>query len=187
MQTRKKNKLFSIMMTLLFPHFYLLNSCSEIYQCAVFFTCIVIIVNVNIAIHGRTKTLIGSAFALFVGFMMMRSLPYYIDGKIMNGLVFASFVSVIISLYWSTLIFKKMLNRIGLVRANFISLFLAAIIDGFVMGIFFVINNNFIYTRIAEIFAKEVSFKVMYGVIASMLMAVILNGFRRIENLKTMD
>ena len=78
-----------------------------------------------------------------------------------------------------------MQSNFSFVKSNFFSLSVAAIIDGLVMGIFFVINNNFTYARIIEIFAKEVSFKVMYGFIASVLIAIILNALQTNRNKTT--
>ena len=179
------NKLYICSIGLLCVLTYLLNYCSAIYQCASVFTVIAIIINASTSIYGRTKTIKGLAIALITSFALLWKLPYYIDGKIINGLVLASFSSVMISLYWSALIFHKMQSNFSFVKSNFFSLSVAAIIDGLVMGIFFVINNNFTYARIIEIFAKEVSFKVMYGFIASVLIAIILNALQTNRNKTT--
>jgi hypothetical protein len=187
MQTIKNNKLYFLIIGALCALSYLLNHCLAIYQCAVVFTAIAIIVNASTSIYGRAKTIKGLATALIMSFALLWKLPYYIDGKIMNGLVLASFISVMISLYWSTLIFQKIQSNFSFVKSNFISLLFAFIVDGFVMGVFFVINNNFTYARIIEIFAKEVSFKVLYGFIASALIAFTLNALQNNRNLKTMN
>jgi len=185
MQTIKNNKLYILIIGALCALSYLLNYCLAVYQCAAVFTAIAIIVNTSTSIYDRTKTLQGLATALIISFALLWKLPYSIDGKIINGLVLASFSSVMISFYWSTLIFQKMQENFSFAKSNFLSLVFASILDGFVMGVFFLINNNFTYARIIEIFAEEVSFKVFYGFIASALIAFTLNALKNNRNLKT--
>ena len=184
MEAIKNNKLYYFIISALCTLSYLLNYCSAIYQCAAVFTAIAVIVNASITVYGRTKTINGLAIALTTSVALLWKLPYHIDGKVINGLVIASFCSVMISIYWSSFIFHKMQGKLSFAKANFISLSVAAIMDGFVMGVFFVINNNFTYTRIAELFAKEVSFKVMYGFIASVLIATTLSALQNNKTFK---
>ena len=163
------NKLYIAGTLLLCVLIYLLNYCAAIYQCALIFTMIAITVNVTTASAGRLKSLTGLGLAIFTSFTLLRQLPYYIDGHLVNGLVFASFLSLITSLYFSTSAFTRFYSRFGFVIANVLSLGIAAIIDGFVMGLFFVINNNFSYARIMDIFNRELSYKMFYGLVASLL------------------
>jgi hypothetical protein len=156
-----------------------LNYCTTIYQCALVFTIIAITVNAITVPCGRFKGLIGLAFAIAVSFALLWKLPYYIDGRLVNGLVVASFSSLIISLYFSTSALTRFYSRFGFVIANALSLGIAAIIDGFVMGLFFVINNNFSYARIMDIFTRELSYKMFYGVLAS---AIIFAALKLLNN-----
>ena len=154
---------------------YLLNYCTTIYQCALIFTIIAITVNATTVLYGRFKGLIGLGFAAIISFALLWKLPYYIDGSLVNGLVVASFSSLIISLYFSVSAFARFYSRFGFVIANVLSLGIAAIIDGFIMGLFFVINNNFSYARIMDIFNRELSYKMFYGILASAIIFVALS------------
>ena len=163
------NKLYIASTLLLCILTYLLNYCTTIYGCALVFTIIAIAVNSTTVLYGRFKGLIGLGFAVVISFALLWKLPYYIDGRLVNGLVVASFSSLIISLYFAVSAFARFYSRFGFVIANALSLGIAAIIDGFIMGLFFVINNNFSYAKIMDIFNKELSYKMFYGALASIL------------------
>ncbi len=173
------NKLYIASTLLLCILTYLLNYCTAIYGCALVFTIIVITVNATTVLYGRFKGLIGLSFAAIISFALLWKLPYYIDGRLVNGLVVASFSSLIISLYFSVSAFARFYSRFGFVIANALSLSIAAIIDGFIMRLFFTINNNFSYTRIMDIFNKELSYKILYGLLAS---AIIFVALRLLKN-----
>lgn len=173
------NKLYIASTLLLCILTYLLNYCTTIYQCALVFTIIAITVNATTVPCGRFKGLIGLGFAVVISFALLWKLPYYIDGRLVNGLVVASFSSLIVSLYFSTSALTRFYSRFGFVIANALSLGIAAIIDGFIMRLFFTINNNFSYARIMDIFNKELSYKILYGLLAS---AIIFVALRLLKN-----
>ena len=168
------NKLYIASTLLLCILTYLLNYCTAIYGCALVFTIIVITVNATTVLYGRFKGLIGVGFAVVVSFALLWKLPYYIDGRLVNGLVVASFSSLIVSLYFSSSALTRFYSRFGFVITNALSLGIAAIIDGFIMGLFFVINNNFSYARIMDTFNRELSYKMFYGILASFLIFTII-------------
>ncbi len=173
------NKLYITSTLLLCILTYLLNYCTTIYGCALVFTIIAIAVNATTVLYGRFKGLIGLSFVAIISFALLWKLPYYIDGSLVNGLVVASFSSLIISLYFSVSAFARFYSRFGFVIAKALSLGIAAIIDGFIMGLFFVINNNFSYARIMDIFNRELSYKILYGLLAS---AIIFVALRLLKN-----
>jgi len=168
------NKLYIASTLLLCILTYLLNYCTAIYGCALVFTIIVITVNATTVLYGRFKGLIGLSFAAIISFALLWKLPYYIDGRLVNGLVVASFSSLIVSLYFSSSALTRFYSRFGFVITNALSLGIAAIIDGFIMGLFFVINNNFSYARIMVTFNRELSYKMFYGILASFLIFTII-------------
>jgi|GEM_PF-1896850 len=168
------NKLYIASTLLLCILTYLLNYCTAIYGCALVFTIIVITVNATTVLYGRFKGLIGLIFAAIISFALLWKLPYYIDGSLVNGLVIASFSSLIVSLYFSSSALTRFYSRFGFVITNALSLGIAAIIDGFIMGLFFVINNNFSYARIMDTFNRELSYKMFYGILASFLIFTII-------------
>ena len=168
------NKLYIASTLMLCILTYLLNYCTAIYGCALVFTIIVITVNATTVLYGRFKGLIGLSFAAIISFALLWKLPYYIDGSLVNGLVIASFSSLIVSLYFSSSALTRFYSRFGFVITNALSLGIAAIIDGFIMGLFFVINNNFSYARIMYTFNRELSYKMFYGILASFLIFTII-------------
>jgi len=168
------NKLYIASTLLLCILTYLLNYCTAIYGCALVFTIIVITVNATTVLYGRFKGLIGLSFAAIISFALLWKLPYYIDGSLVNGLVIASFSSLIVSLYFSSSALTRFYSRFGFVITNALSLGIAAIIVGFIMGLFFVINNNFSYARIMDTFNRELSYKMFYGILASFLIFTII-------------
>ena len=168
------NKLYIASTLLLCILTYLLNYCTAIYGCALVFTIIVITVNATTVLYGRFKGLIGLSFAAIISFALLWKLPYYIDGSLVNSLVIASFSSLIVSLYFSSSALTRFYSRFGFVITNALSLGIAAIIDGFIMGLFFVINNNFSYARIMDTFNRELSYKMFYGILASFLIFTII-------------
>lgn len=173
------NKLYIASTLLLCILTYLLNHCKAIYECALIFTAIAITVNTVTAARGRFKSLTALGLAIIISFALLWKIPYYIDGRLVNGLVVASFSSLMVSLYFSVSAFAKFYSRFGFVVANALSLGIAAIIDGFIMRLFFTINNNFSYARIMDIFSRELSYKILYGLLAS---AIIFVALRLLKN-----
>ena len=178
------NKLYICSTLLLCALAYLLNFCTAIYQCALIFTIIAITTNAVTFTYGKSKSLKGIAFAIVISFALLLQLPYYIDGKIVNGLVFASFLSLMISMYWSNSVFQKLTSKFSIAISNALSLIIAAIIDGFIMGLFFTLNKQFSYSRVLDIFSRELSYKMLYGFAASAIIFVVLKMFKTRENLK---
>jgi len=177
----KKAYIWSTLLMCFFT--YLLNFCTAIYQCALVFTVIAITTNIVTFLYGKSKSLKGLAFAIIISFVLLMQLPYYIDGKIVNGLVFVSLSSLMISMYWSTSIFQKLTSKFNFVISNALSLMSAAIIDGVIMSIFFIFNNYFSYSRILDIFSKELSYKMMYAFTVSAIMLFVLKMYKISMNL----
>ena len=172
------NKLYICSTLLLCALTYLLNFCMAIYQCALIFTLIAITANAITFTYGKSKSLKGIAFAIVINFALLLQLPYYIGGKIVNGLVFASFLSLMISMYWSNSVFQKLTSKFSIAISNALSLVVASIIDGFIMGLFFILNNQFSYSRVLDIFSRELSYKMLYGFVASAIIFVVLKMFK---------
>lgn len=177
-----ENRLYIGSSLLLCSLTYLLNCCTAIYQCALIFTIIVITINTTTAICGRFKSLIGLVIAIVISFVLLWKIPYYIDGHIVNGLVLASFLSLMISLYWSTFALKRFYSQFSFVVSNALSLIIAALIDGLIMTLFFVFNNNFTYSRILDIFSRELSYKIFYGFLASIIIFAAFKIFKVTNN-----
>lgn len=181
----QNNKQYFLSIGLLCTLTYLLNHCTAIYQCALVFTVIAITANALTYFYGKSKTLRGIAFAIIVSFILLWKLPYYIDGKIVNGLVFASLSSIMISIYCSTSVFQKLTSKFSLVLSNALSLVAAAVIDGVVIGLFFALNNNFSHERVLDIFSRELSYKMIYGFVASIIVFAVFKAIKTSKSLKS--
>jgi hypothetical protein len=177
------NKLYICGVLLLFTFTYLLNFCTAIYQCALMFTIIAITTNSITSLYSKSKSLYALAFAIIVNFVFLGKLPYYIDGTIVNGLVFASFSSLMISMYWSSVVFQKLTKTLGFIKSNALSLILSSVIDGFIMGVFFILNNKFSHSRVLDIFSREVSYKIAYILAASFMIHLFVKMFKNRDNL----
>ena len=106
------NKLNILSLIVLTIFTYLLNHCTKIYQCAFMFTCIVLITNFIAFVHDNriiSLKLLGTS--TIISFILLFKMPYYIDGQIINGLVIASFISLMTATYWSSLIFEKLRKK----------------------------------------------------------------------------
>lgn len=178
------NKLYFFSIALLCILTYLLNCCTLIYQCALVFIIIAITMNATTSVYGKSKALRGLAFTLAISFVLLWELPYYIDGKMVNGIVVASFTSLMISMYWSASVFQTLRSKFNAMTSNALSFAAGTLIDGFIMGLFFIANNNFSYEKILDIFIKECSYKLTYGLVASAMIAVALYMLKNNPNLK---
>ena len=93
----------------------------------------------------------------------------------MNYLVQASFCSLFISICFSSFVFIKFFNKFDIRKSGILSIIISALTDGFIMQLFFIINNKFSYIRILDIFTRELSYKILYGFIIYEIIFVILS------------
>jgi len=161
---------------------YLLNYCKSISECALVFTMITITVNAITFTYGKSKSFKDITLAITVSLALLMKLPYYIDGHLVNGLAFASLSSLMVSLYCSTLAFQRFHNRFSFVLSNALSLIIAATIDGMFMSLFLAVNNHFSHLRILNILVGELSYKILYGFIASTIILAAFKIFKTINN-----
>ena len=87
-----------------------------------------------------------------------------------------------VSLYCSTLAFQRFHNRFSFVLSNALSLIIAATIDGMFMSLFLAVNNHFSHLRILNILVGELSYKILYGFIASTIILAAFKIFKTINN-----
>jgi hypothetical protein len=168
------NKLYGLSIVLLCVLTYLLNYCATIYQCALMFILITFSMNAITAVYGQSRALKGLGCAMIISFSLLWKIPYYIDGKIINGLVLISFISLMISMCCGTTLFHKLYAQSKVVSANLLSCVVATVTDGLIMGLFFMSNNNFSFERVLDIFIKECSYKLSYGLAICAMIAVVL-------------
>jgi len=153
---------------------FLLNKTTTIYQCAAVFTFIGLSTNALTMTIGKKNALTILAISTLASFAVLWQLPYYVNGKIINGMIAASYCSLLVSLYWSSTVFASLKDKVSIAYSAFVSLVLAAVIDGFVMSMFYAINNKFSYARILDILTREVSYKALYAMLACAIIAYVM-------------
>lgn len=176
----QNNKPYFFSISLLCVLTFLLNSATAIYQCALIFTLIAVTVVAVTFFYNKAKAITGLLIAVLVSFIALQKLPYYIDGKIINGLSAASFCSVMISMYLAAAVFQSAQHKYSgdtRLTTQFFALALvtSALIDGLIMGLFFIFNNNLSYKSVFNICIKELSYKLLYCAIAYVIIAIVFN------------
>ncbi len=99
-----------------------LNYFNKISQCSLIFVFLAVTTNIISELYGRKKALTAVALCIIVSFGLLWNFNYYIHGRVIKGVVFASFVSVLLSTYCSTSVFSQLKPRCSLNTRNFASL-----------------------------------------------------------------
>jgi hypothetical protein len=102
--------------------------------------------------------------AAYVGIniLLLSDYTYTINGRIFEYLVPASLLAVLFSAIASMKAVSLLETKIGFIKSSFVGFIAAAIIDGIAMSVYF--TNYLSASKIASIFMKEASFKVVYAV-----------------------
>ena len=148
----------------------MLNFYIKISDCSLVFTFLAISLNVIGELYGNDKAMRSLVLSIFVSLASQWNLKYYIHGELINGLVIASFISVLVSAFIGLNVLSKLRFKYNFYVRSLLSLITYAIVDGAVMGVFFA--NKYYINKVVHIFAQEVAYKSFYGFIAcaSMLM-----------------
>ncbi len=156
------NTKFYILLVILLGIFtYSLNLFNKISQCSLVFVFLAITANIISELYGRKKPWIAITLSIIVSFCLLRDFNYYIHGRVINGIILVSFVSILLSIYCSTSIFVQLKSTCSLNTRNFAGLMMGVVVDGIVMSGFFV--NIFSTSRVLSMFLKEVLFKCAYS------------------------
>jgi hypothetical protein len=125
------NKFDMPLVTLLCIFTYLLNFFSKIFQCSLVFVFLALTTNIISELYGKKRAMIAVVLCTIVGFGLLWNFDYYSNGRVIKGLVFASFVSVLLSTYCSTSVFLhlKSASAYSFNTRNFISLIVFALIS----------------------------------------------------------
>lgn len=159
------NKFYLPLVTLLGIFTYLLNFFNKIAQCSLIFVFITIIVNIIAELYGKKKAIMGLILSVVVSASLLWNFDYYINGKIINGLVPTSLAALLISNYYGANLFLLAKSKYSFILRSFVSLILSAVIDGALMAGFFI--NKFSTGRILSVFTQELMFKCLYSTTAS--------------------
>ncbi|WP_341748122.1 VUT family protein [Candidatus Tisiphia endosymbiont of Dascillus cervinus] len=156
------NTKFYILLVILLGIFtYSLNLFNKISQCSLVFVFLAVTANIISELYGRKKAWIAVTLCIIVSFCLLWDFNYYIHGRVINGIILVSFVSILLSTYCSTSVFVQLKSTCSLNTRNFAGLMMGAVVDGIVMSGFFV--NIFSTSRVLSMFLKEVLFKCAYS------------------------
>lgn len=160
----KTNKLNLVCVSIIAILAYLLNQCMAVYQCAAMFTAVILIVNTFTFTERNTQ----KYNCLVLG--VTASLPvYFLTSSLFNLLTITSLASLLISGIASIYVANKLKNTHSRSIALFISLLVAAILDGLLMSSYFSMQTNFSFTKIINIFNRELFFKSVYGAVSALI------------------
>lgn len=174
MEIIKSKKLYLLIIGTLFISSYLLNQATEIYKCSAIYTLIFVVSRVAQVTYGKTRAIYALIASLTGSILFLGKLTYFINHKAISGLVIASFIAVTTSILFSIITVERLQNKHQLlsIKVNLISLLVAAITDGIIMGTFFTFNSVLNYTDIMNIFIKETLYKILYGCVTYILIRV---------------
>lgn len=156
------NTMFYIILVIVLGIFtYSLNLFNKLSQCSLVFMFLAVTANIISELYGRKKAWIAVTLCIIVSFCLLWEFNYYIHGRVINGIILVSFVSILLSTYCSTSVFVQLKSTCSLNTRNFAGLMMGAVVDGIVMSGFFV--NIFSISRVLSMFLKEVLFKCAYS------------------------
>ena len=142
---------------------YGLNTFNKIGQCAFVFVLIGLLTNLIAYKWGNKKALSIAFLSTLLCFIASANKTYFIQGQPVSGLFLASYLSLFTSCAGGVIFFSYFVKQRteSPFVLSLLSVVLSAMIDGFMMAIFFI--NIYPLMRVMAIFAKEVGFKALYA------------------------
>lgn len=140
---------------------YALNTIKQISLCAYMFTVITLVSNIIFNSYGIRKFLISIIIACLGASIIFWDIKYCLHGKLINGLIGTSLVSVFISSVIGAVVLKFLPKNLTFKVRNLIAMISSATTDGIIMGIFFL--TKYSVTRVFAIFHKELMYKILYA------------------------
>jgi len=165
-----KEKLYAPLIIMLLLFTYLLNFFNKISQCSLLFIFLALTTNLISEVYGRKKAMLGVILAIVVSFGLTWNVNYYIYGKVINGLIAASLLSVLVSAYCGVHVLSKLKQSYSFHVRNLISLVTYSVVDGVVMAVFFL--KYFPAHRVLNILFWEIAFKSLYSVVAFLFILI---------------
>lgn len=159
----RNNKLLGLLMVLSCTFVYLLNFFNKISECSLVFILLAFTTNIIAELYGKKISLMGLLAGIVISSCLLWNFNYYIHSIVIQGLVLASFASLLVSIYFSTSVLLYLKLKFSFNARNFISLAIASIVDGIIMSGFFI--NKFSGHRVIAIFCEEILFKCLYSLL----------------------
>lgn len=156
---------------------YLLNQSAAIYQCASIFTTIAVMANIKLLRSDVKK----ACQCLLLGILL--SIPLYgLTGGYEIRITVCSLLSLFLSVYISVHMTNMFRTTYQFPLALFMSLCLAAIIDGFIMSSYFAIFHIFTVKKIINVLNRDLIYKTLYSTAISI--AIYLVSLYKTRNYK---
>lgn len=169
-----KNKLYLGSILALTALLVMLNFCKAIYQCSMVFVVTGLVMNMIASKWNKQYALNGLFGATLLGLAISYQDSYYLNGTLISLLALGSLVSVVISMLVSLNLFVSLKEKMSFTMASFLSISVAAVIDGIAMSSFFVLKTNFALNKIADMGIREISWKLLYVAVFSILLSTIV-------------
>ena len=138
-----------------------MNFTNKMVYCALIFTILTTILNGIAKCHGSKKATISILSCTSIALLLLYNKPYFIAGKPINHLIPTSLGAILVASYIGYKIFLKLETRLGFPLSNCISLFIAALVDHLIMGLFFA--RLFPMRSVCSMFYKETVYTYLFG------------------------
>lgn len=165
------NTIYFLLLSILCTFTYTLNFYNKIYQCSAMFVLMMFALNAINELYGSRNAFFSMLVSLIISAALLWNVNYHIHGQVINGLVFASLGSVLLASIVAIPLFSGLQQMTTFPFRNFVTISLAAFIDGIVMIGFFI--NKFSLERVFIIFAKEVGYKCLYAALVTAIVMTI--------------
>jgi len=178
----KTNTLNLIYTSIIASLCFVINQKTAIYQCAVIFTGILVVANVYLL---QNKS--GNAYKVLLAGISF-SIPLYFIMGVSNATIMkitiASIASLAITGSLSIYLTNFFKNTYQFSLALFASLAISALVDGFMMSIYYLAFDIFTMSKTISILYKEIAYKALYAsIIAGVIYSVELTNQKQKHNL----
>ncbi len=153
-------RLYTLFTILLGTITYSINCFNKVFQCSLTFVLLSLTTIIISELYGRKKALSAVALCVVVSFIVLWDFSYYIHSRIVNGVVIASFISILLSTYCSVSMLLRLKPAYSLGVRSFVSSMVGSVVDGIMMSGFLV--NVFPVSVVFSIFYRETLFKCIY-------------------------
>ena len=147
---------------------YALNQCTYIYQCTCIFTAVILI-----TARETLKSSNDSIYTIILTGVTLSIPIYYIAGFTGDiGLIATSLFSLLVSCFAASYIVGIAKESYSLPMTLLIALLLSVIIDGMLMSSYLLTQTGFSFTKILNIFNRELFYKSVYGTISVLIIGI---------------
>ncbi|CAH2559649.1 Uncharacterised protein family UPF0758 [Cardinium endosymbiont of Oedothorax gibbosus] len=157
---------------LLFASTLCMNFTNKLVYCSLIFTFLMLILNCIAKCHGSKKATISIILCTSTSLALLCNKQYYIAGKLIRGLIPASLCAILIASYIGFKLFLKLKARYGFTISNCISLYISALVDHLIMGIFF--TRIFPIHKIWLMIYKETAYTCLFTVVVYLCSVTVL-------------